>query len=71
MNLYLSKVFGHLVILHAGMEGPLNFCVIEELNVKTLIEGIMYFVCQKWLPSEQEAHKRNSRYSEEDLALPQ
>lgn len=54
-------MFGHLVILHAGKEGPLNFSVTEELNMKTLIEGIMYFVCQEWLSNEQERHKKEQR----------
>lgn len=50
----LSETFGHLLILPAGEEGPLNVCVTEELNVKPLTEGVMYFVCRKWFSSKQE-----------------
>jgi len=56
-----SEMFEHLVILHAGTERPLHFCVIEELNVKTVIEGIMYFVCQKWFSNEQGRCKKEQR----------
>lgn len=53
-----------------GRRGHFHFCATEELSVKTLIEGIIYFVCPKWFSTEQERRKKEQRILRGSLAFP-
>lgn len=65
----MSKMFGHLIVLHTGKEGSLNFCYrgveCEDFNRKDFI----FYMPKNCSPLSKKGISSRG-YSGKDLALP-